>query len=195
MFNPFNSGTKVVRSGGNDYEVPADSYPPDDVPHPVRPLVEHAPNNFAGRGTETHGVTPQHYSEPQLEIFDQGEVKPDHQREPERHEVPVPVRIVNTDDVHEIKSFGTTQTSAGQAPVQLVGRDTTRTNLVIRNLSASTGVSVFIGTQRSANTMNGFPIDPGGSESLTTTEPIWGVSADGSTVVPIAIMWEAMVQA
>lgn len=175
------------RPNNTDKQIPPDANPNNDTidggynPRQVRDSV------FPYRGQEMHGVAP--VDDPWQRGDDEHEfadnpapsvVDP----EPE----PVPVRIVRGNTAREIRSWNATQMMADGTPRQLIGRNQSRTKVHVKNLSAE--VAVYIGRQNTTNYMSGYPIDPGQSISLESTDEIFGVTGDTTKTALIALMWE-----
>ncbi len=168
---------------------------PTDRPTPITPVLEeYAGDNHPYRGTEAHGVDdkyqPRH---PDTVSFDaenpdgRAEFVPiePYEKEPD----PIPVKVVQQYK-HELRTFATDRIIAKwNEPYQLLGRDTERTTVRIRNLH-NTKV-VWVGPEPSSLPMRGYPLWAGVEITLTTEQPIyvqaWGTSdADNCDVGYIA---------
>jgi hypothetical protein len=105
---------------------------------------------------------------------------------------PIPVHIVQTGG-RELRRWRTLRGYAGDDVTQVLGRDEARITTQLRNLSATAGDRVWIGSdQHTANSAYGFPLDPGASMTLNTEDPIWirRDSASATNPVPVAVLTE-----
>ncbi len=158
----------------------------DEGPRPgtaIKPIPEtYAGQNFPYRGTETHGVDPIYDVEPPPEQWEGGMV-PVSVAEPEEPQKVIPVRIVE-ESSEEYDDWATGQADIGVNPTQIVGRNPRRSSLKIRNLSAT--VVVYVGKDMGgANFFSGWPIDPGDSLDLNSTEAVFGRAVTGTVIVAI----------
>lgn len=107
--------------------------------------------------------------------------------EPEK---PIPVRIVgDSSSAREIKDWRVSRSYAGvSSPAQIVGRFDKRQSVKIKNLGS---VKIWIGDSAfNANSVNGYPIDANGVESLDSTQDVWAIADSGTDPVPVAILVE-----
>lgn len=156
-----------------------------DRPSPIPPRLESVEGqNFAYRGTETHGVTPTAKSEDPLtdDAFDA--LNPDGRAvfvpaiDHPKDEDPIPVRIV-TEFKREIKAFSTDRRIAvWNRADEIVGRDENRISLTIKNISSDK--ALFIGYSRETIFLTGYPLYASQERTLTTEDPVyvaaWGTS-------------------
>jgi len=176
MPNPFfKLGTPVQ----NDEE------PLGEVPIPE----QYVGQNYAYRGTETHGVAPTEEPSPSP---GNDQAVPVEFEEPTEPPPPVPVRIV-TEESDAQQRFrvirGITSAAVGTVtiPIQAFGPMHNRRALKIFNLGT---VTLWFGhEQQAATKAGGFPILANGSEALDYSQDsaIW-VSSDDGTAQPYAIL-------
>lgn len=165
-------------------------YAPSEIPNPIRPLQRTTGWVFEGRGSEAHGVDPNlSPPEPVKDVFDQHNVIPLEEKEPERHEVPTPVRIVS-EGAKEDKQWRVLNSEANANPTQIVGKNRNRTNLIVHNAGA---VTIFAGPDGPSASMFGFPIPAGSQITLSGYGAVYAVSSDGSTQ-PVNILMEYVVE-
>lgn len=170
----------------NNFSEPESSYPPAEIPHPVRPMVRNGGWVLPYRGMEAHGVDPNSSPpDPVPDIFDEGQVEPFVQSPPNRATVPVPVRIV-AEGSRETKEFRTSQESAGADVRQIVGRNDARTKLTLFNTGT---VTVWIGPDSRVRKTSGYPLAANTSISLESYGAVYALSDDG-TEQNIAILIE-----
>lgn len=183
------------RSGHTPPPSNTDKAPPDANPNndtadggyqdfPVAGVV------FPYRGMEQHGVPATHpvWTKPSEDCVDvEGELSATEQEDSR----PVPVRIVQ-EFAREIRTWNATQTRADANPRELVGRNLQRTKLLIRNLSVD--VVVYIGRANGANYLSGYPVDPGQTIELNTTDEVHGVVGDITKVALIAVLQQFTIE-
>lgn len=163
----------------------------EDGPAPgtaIKPLVEeYEGRNFPYRGSEIHGVDPLFDVPPSPESWEGGMVSVDVDDEAKEPEKVLPVRIVS-ESTKEFETWSTQQVYVGEYPVQIVGRDTRRTNLKIKNLSATVVLYVAPSEQSAKRTL-AYPVDPNESFTLVGSDQLWAVSATSAQVL-VAILIE-----
>lgn len=139
---------------------------------------------FPYRGTEQHGVdagrpwTPTDATASSWE----GPIKSE---APDIDPEPVPVRIVQEKN-DELRTFHAFQTGCAGSAVNIVGRDTKRTDVTIKNTSAAN--TVWIGSDTSVTPTNGYPIAAGSSETLAVDEPIYAVATNAAAATLAVIV-------
>lgn len=161
------------------------------VEHDIDPVPEGRPPFIPYRGEQWHGLDPQtittdpqNYGDGTVDVVYDADPAPDHV---------LNVRVVR-DSKEEISAFRVSQTSIGPNATAIMSRQRNRTKLKIRHLgtSAPVNVRVWIGHNESVNAFNGFPLDPGESLEMTSTEIVYAVSST-SDVIPLA-MWSDFTQ-
>lgn len=107
-----------------------------------------------------------------------------HDSAEEKEPDPIPVVIRRGNQKREVRAFGVAQIplqNAG-APYQIVGRDIRRTNVIIRNPTGSPG-PIWIGPDNGVSQISGYPIAAGEEKTLTTTEPVFVITANAAVTV------------
>lgn len=133
----------------------------------------YAGENFPYRGIETHGVKPTADPTNMPDWRSDGRLVPVLTVPPNVEIEPVPVRIVN-EGSREIKRWRNSTYLVPDTAVQIVGRDRTRTRVLIRNVS--TADPIFIGTDSSLTPTFGYVLDFGATLELFSTEEIWAIA-------------------
>lgn len=198
-------GKKPPKNGFGNQPVPTDyiepggnpGYGTDPVPDQtgvIRPLIKQS-NVLQYRGQEYHGVNPNLAGDPpdiNANVFDQSAVIVEGQeKEQERAEVPVPVRVVHDDGEWEQALVRTTGMVLSATPITLVSHMRTRTNLLIINNGT---VGVYVSDSQQPSQPNSYLIPAGGSFTTKGQNRIYGVTVDGSSQ-PVSILEEYTVSA
>lgn len=165
---------------------------PPDQTGIIRPVVQKV-EVLPYRGEEYHGVNPNLAGPPpdiNHNVWDvTAEVPfPEEKQEPQMQ--PVPVRIVEQ-GTKEVKAFRVAQLDI-TADRRIVERNVNRYKVTVKNLHATMAIYIS-NVQGQSNQYNGYPIDPGAEKEITTTEPIYASSADGTTTIFVAILDEMSV--
>jgi len=163
--------------------------PAPGTTEPVQPVPDtYGPTVFPYRGSEQHGVP----MDVQTTLQDQWVVDPvdaaEVLHEAPEHE-PIPVRIV-TESSREIKDWRTGQTVVTGSPSLIAGRNDRRSVVRIKNCSAT--VAVYVGNTLGVSTISGYPIAANGELAISTSEEVYGISAD-TTSVYVAVIQEVSV--
>ena len=137
---------------------------------PLKPHVEgNAAQNIPYRGSVDHGVPYKTFdavSELWVDVND-GDVE----EELDDHVIPVPVQVVNQ-GTHELKRLRAIRHYADGASVsRLVGPNDARTKLTIRTPTG--GGILYIDSSESVSTFTGYPIFPGESLSVNSTDAVY----------------------
>lgn len=163
MPNPLTSSAPLNTSQGAQRE-------------PVTPVVEnYAGNNIPYRGVVDHGVDAGEVDPHRPVLWDDGRAV--EQELVEDDDTPVvPVRIVNQQSAREFRTFRTSPSYAGGATYgrarQILGQDENRNSARIRNTSETE--TVWIGeSPETANSLAGYPILPGESETLAAHSAVY----------------------
>jgi hypothetical protein len=162
---------------------------PMQAVEPMEPVPDQPTgHNFPYRGGEQHGVAP---TGPEYNPAEQWQADQAVQyQEEEEHTIrPVPVRIVQ-ESTREFKGFSTGTVQADSTPRMIAGRHDRRHSVRIRNNDAA--VAILIGTSM-VNTVSGWTVAPGDTETLNTDQEVYAISADG-TAVSVSILQEFSVQ-
>ena len=166
--------------------------PAPDYSEVIRP-VEHKVDVLPYRGQEYHGVDPNVAGPPpdiNKSVWDVTAEVPFAEAHKEPEMAPVPVRIVEG-STREVKDFRVAQLDIA-AERRIVEYNPKRYKVSVKNLHAT--MAIYISPNQGQSTQfNGYPIDPGGEKEITTTQPIYASSADGTTVIFVAILDEVSV--
>lgn len=166
-----------------------------DVDRPVAetPIPERVRGHvFAYRGMETHGVDPNNDAQ-DPEDYGYMERGVTVQYEPEDNgPEPIPVIIVQHGS-KEFRRFRTVRMGSGTSdgsPTAILGRDTDRRKVTIKNVSTDT---VYIGhDQSSASQMHGYPLAANETMTVDAWSQIFAISST-TAVVTLAMIIEYVV--
>lgn len=150
---------------------------------PLAPIPERAfAPVFAYRGMDTHGVPVEAQPwiprdadaqswEGQEQVYDPDVVPIQ----------PIPVIIVE-ESQREIRAWRATRMYADATPRLIVGRDSRRMRVRIRNLNTSPGDSVFIGDSSNVTNISGYPIPAATDLVIDTEEEVYAYAPTGSDI-------------
>jgi hypothetical protein len=163
--------------------------PPESLDANAPVLEEYAGENFPYRGIETHGVKPTVDPTNMPDWREDGRVVPVAYVPVGVDIEPVPVRIVNTSR-GEVDKWRVATAYAGVSPAQLVNRNATRTLLKIKNLDDTD--TVYVSPDSTVSTFSGFPLAPGETLELHSTDEVWAVADADET--RLSVIWEFTVE-
>lgn len=159
-------------------------------PEPIEPDVEeyeYESPNIPYRGGVDHGVQSNNAPEPPQK-YDPDYVT-EYASEP-TEPTPVPVKIVQSSG-REIKAWRTFRTYATNNSL-ISDEVPEQVKVTIHNMSTDT--VVYVGDSRdNANEMHGYPLAVNAELTITTTQAVYGSSADG-TQQPISVVREYVIR-
>ena len=173
--NPFISGSYRQRQGMQESE---------DRPDRVVPVPEHYEGeNYAYRGTQTHGVKPAagvdadaYYG---IGMWDDGEHEVIETLSEEKIVEPIPVMVVQREG-RERLDWRAGRFLVQEYPQEIAGRLETRRSLRIKNNSESD--TVYIAPDSGISSYTGYPLGPGEDVHIFSTENVFAVTEPTKTV-------------
>lgn len=139
---------------------------------------------FPYRGQEQHGVAVP--AQPWLPVdatLEDWANRTDYE-DSEEEIKPVPVRIVS-EGTSEIPSWRVGRVYADIRPSILSGKNDAQQSVQIRNMSGTD--TLYIGPDSSLGVLGGYPVGPGDDISVTTTEPVYGITEQNQVEVAVLI--------